>query len=519
MNGELRVASVKVTDVLGAREFSMTPGRITVLQGRNGSGKSTALKALQAALGGGNLAKLARVEPGVEVEPEVVLLIEGKGAEAYEVVKRGDDTAVVKARVGDTQAFETMGRPQTWLSSLFDPRGANPVTFLQAADKDRAMLLVEALPLTLDENELDQILGDLAKHKPAIRKGTHPLEHVALVHEAVFKAREGVNRDWKAKKGSADQLRRAMPAVPPEGQEAAIRTARVQRHTLAEAIAREQERVASEEKAALADAQRVRDEVAQTVTAEFRVAREKRKAAHAEEVRKLQEQHDEHVRQLEAALNRKIDHLREVMEGEIRDLDGAGLAKVDEADGTLRASQEEARTVRAGAEEALQGKREQLRELDSRVATLETQDKEAQRHVTLAEQVAQFDKDAGDLEEESRRMTATLQALEAFKRRLAKELPIPGLEIEGKDVRVLGVPYDQLNTQAQVDLAVDVSCLRAGGRLPIVFVDGAEALDHEHFEALVRRLEEKGVQAFLARVEDTDLQVIADGEPAAAAAR
>ena len=99
-NGSLRVVAVQVKDVLGAREFSMEPGRgVTILSGPNGSGKSTALSALQAVLGGGNLAKLARVDPkkGRAEEPEVVLVIEGDGAEAYRVRRKGTSLDI-KAR-------------------------------------------------------------------------------------------------------------------------------------------------------------------------------------------------------------------------------------------------------------------------------------------------------------------------------------------------------------------------------------------------------------------------------------
>jgi energy-coupling factor transporter ATP-binding protein EcfA2 len=75
---ELKVAGINVHDVLGIREFKLEPGRVTIISGRNGSAKTSLLSSVQAALGRGSLAKLARVDPdGKETAPSVVLVLDG----------------------------------------------------------------------------------------------------------------------------------------------------------------------------------------------------------------------------------------------------------------------------------------------------------------------------------------------------------------------------------------------------------------------------------------------------------
>ena len=145
-----------------------------------------------------------------------------------------------------------------------------------------------------------------------------------------------------------------------------------------------------------------------------------------------------------------------------------------------------------------------------RLAALRAHAEASTKARALHEQAAQFDREAAQLEVEGVRLTAALDALDAHRRRLAENLPIEGVSIEDKVIRVYGVPFEQLNTAQRVRIAVQVACLRAKAQLlPVVFVDGAEALDREHFDALVDELKAAGVQAFLAAVADCELQVVA----------
>ncbi len=504
---ELRVVEVQIRDVLGAREFALAPGRgNTVLSGRNGSGKSTALQAIQAALGGGSLARIARIDPaGQEVEPEVVLLLEGQGNEAYRVERTGEKVRV-RARVGDTAAFEDVGKPQAWLRSLYDPQGANPVTFLTAPDKERALLLLEALPLDYDRAELLREMAIDASALPSMPAGLHPLEEIGLIRDAVFRSRTGVNRDQRGKAMAAEQTRRNAPAVVPDDQAAEIAKLRQEKEALARQLAAEQERAVADEDRAITAARHAHQVADAGVNAAFKAAAAKLRAAF-----------EQGAAEIRAAAEKQIDELRAATEASINTRRLQDERVLEEGDRTAAEAMAVARDMRELADGQIRARQGELVGLSVKLFDLEAQAEHAARARALHAQAQQFDDEAARLETESQRLTAALEALDAFRRRMAKDLPIEGLSIEGREIRVDGIPFEQLNAAKRVELAVKVACLRAqGSRLKIVFVDGAESLDTEHFDLLCRELEKAGTQAFVARVTDEPLTVTTEDLHAAA---
>lgn len=497
---ELRVSAVQVKDVLGITEAAIKPGKVTILSGRNGSTKSSLLSALQTALGGGDLGQIARIDPdGEPTEPEVVVILERGGLEAYRIKKTAGKNVKVLGRVGDSAAFEDVGKPQAWLSSLFDPTGSNPVRFLSAPDKQRALLVLEALALTLDRPALLHEMGIEEKDLPPIPRGLpNALEEIGLIRDGVFSQRTGVNRDQKAAAQAADQVRRAMPAVMPEdpGGEAQSE-AELAVLTLAQEIEREEAAADATEAAALKEAIHKQEVVAQTIKAAFKDWKADRQAAH-----------EAKAAEIRAAAERRIEELRLEMETEIDAKRTSGETDLDGLDSMLEASREAIRETREAARGGTAGKRERLQADRERLATLRAQREGAAKASALDEQAKKFEAQSAELEEKSERLTAALAALDAFRRRMADNIPIPGLEIEGQTIRVDGIPFDQLNTARRVEVAVKVACLRAkGAPLPVVFVDGAEALDTEHFAHLVEALKKEDVQAWICRVEDGPFRV------------
>lgn len=508
---ELQVVEVDVKDVLGAREFRMAPGRVTVIEGCNGSGKSSALQAVQAALGRGSLARIARVSDyGAEVTPEVCLVLEGPG-QHYRVERTGDQVRV-RRRVGDTAALEDVPRPQEFLSGLFDADCANPVRFLTAADKERALLLLEALPLKFDRAQLLSEMGVTPEELLAmgsVPAGLHPLEEIALIRDAVFRARTGVNRDEKQQTASAEQLRRNIPAVPPEDPGGdALAQLQLAVEDLTGAISRETEvaEAAHREAVRTADARYRLEE--EKISGSFKAEAAKLRTKHEQKAAEILAEAERRVTEIRAEAQRKvaeelaltdaaIDVLREGGEVAIRDEEGLKARAVAGAASRL----EMARTATEERKTELATTREQL-------ATLRAQREGAAKAGALIEQVRQFERQAEQLQGESERLTEAIDALDLHRRRMAEDLPIPGLTIDEKVIRVNGVEFSQLNTAQRVAIAVKVAGLRAQGRrLKVVFVDGAEALDAPHFEALCVELKAAGLQAFVGKVTNDDLRV------------
>ncbi|HEU4589872.1 MAG TPA: hypothetical protein VFS13_03100, partial [Steroidobacteraceae bacterium] len=122
------------------------------------------------------------------------------------------------------------------------------------------------------------------------------------------------------------------------------------------------------------------------------------------------------------------------------------------------------------------------------------------------ETIARLVRELEELKQDSQARTEALEALDAYKAELLASLPIPGLEvIEGKLFRH-GIPFDRLNTQQQVEIAVEIAKLRAG-ELGLICVDGLELLDPEHYEAFRESAKESGLQLIVSRVSDGPLAV------------
>lgn len=496
---ELRIISVEITNVLGIRERAIKPeGRAVLVAGANGSGKTSLIEATRAAIGGGNLARLARIGPdGEPTEPEVVIVLEGPGQDLYRVEKSGDKTAKVLHRNREG-AFEDVARPQAWLNSVFDATLANPVAFLTAKDKDRALMLLEALPLKMDRDELRRAIGPAAaRYLQALPDSVHPLEELALHRDAIFRGRQAINRDQDGKAKAAEQTRRNIPAVIPPDPGVAIASAEARISELSAAIARAQEAADADERQAIESAAAMLNLKREEVYGDAR-AREAKARRH----------HDQFAADVRAEAERRIAEDLAALEEAFRagrSVDGEFLDGVEK---TCAASRADANRVRQEAAVAIEAQRLGLATEREGLAALRSQADAFAAAKGQHKLAAQFEQDAEALLEESKALTAALDALDAFRRALAQDLPIQGLEIEGAVIKVNAVPYEQLNCQQRVDIGVEVAVLRTASRpLKAIFIDGFEALDTEHRGALINRLLERGIQPFCAMVADHEAAV------------
>lgn len=195
----MKIAHLKITNVLGIDSLEFSPGGFTAITGPNGVGKTSILEAIKAATGSGHDATLLR-----------------KGAEKGEVVLVLDDGTEIHQRVTATRTTRDVVRdgkkvtqPGNVIKALTDALSVNPVEFLTARKQDRVKVLLEIMPLTADPAKLTEITGI-----PVEASDAHALHVIDAVRQQVYDDRTGTNRAVREKEATINQLLAAMPEAP-----------------------------------------------------------------------------------------------------------------------------------------------------------------------------------------------------------------------------------------------------------------------------------------------------------------
>lgn len=137
----VRVENIRLENVFGVEFLEFDPDGVTILKGRNGSGKTSVIRALHQLFAGGQNEEALR-----------------KGTENGEVRLELDDGTEVWASVTENHIYyktnveDMTGRQM--IESLYDEISVNPISILEARPQDRGQILLEALPMRVDEDEL-----------------------------------------------------------------------------------------------------------------------------------------------------------------------------------------------------------------------------------------------------------------------------------------------------------------------------------------------------------------------------
>jgi len=436
----MKINHITIRNILGISELDLSPQGFTQISGPNGTGKTSVLEAIKAVLNSGHDATLLR--QGTD-KGEIVLVLDD-GTELSKTVTQATSTTAVR-RDGKKQP-----RPAEAIKALTDALSVNPVEFLLAKPKDRARVLLEAMPLEADTEHLAQIAGIEVKAAP----GLHALHVINQVHQQVFDARTGTNRAVKEKAATINQLEAAVPPAPAgvDGDE----------EDLAQRVA---------------EADGVRASTLGRITAKLDGLRTKAQAD---------------IDAVRAEVQRKIDEAKT-----------EGQKQVDAINAEL-ADQE--RRAAGAREKANATHAEAVQPLQTQLQVIRNDREAAGRRKQTLETIEVMRTELGALQTEAETQTAALQAIDDYKLQLLSGLPIPGLEVREGEIFRDGVPFDRLNTAAQVEIAVEVAKLRAAD-LGVVCVDRIECLDSTTLEAFKQSALESGLQLFITRVSDEEFAI------------
>lgn len=460
MTTPLVARELLIRDTLGvAGESRITLGRITVISGPNGTGKTTILDSVQAAIGKVSLADLAHRGGDAPARPLVQILLEG--GDRYVQVQRDASGPGLAEWSGD--AFISQPKPGERMPGLVDALLCNPIRFDRARPEDRLKDLLLALQCTLDQQRVAEIVAPSGVRVSGIPKGLPAIAELDMVYDQVFQARTEVNRQRKQEDHVAARLQPEGAAVA--GAEPDLSAAEAALEAAAHKLQRERDSLARDQKEARGAAQRVRDDA---------------------------------VRDSQAQLERELAEAQRAHQARVAAAD-AELARA--RDVAAAVAQDNAVLLRP-LEEAVAKAREKKAE----VAALR---EEWSKAVTLREEAAAARKAADGYARRSEAMTAVLDALKAYRNELASALPA-GLElVQGKlHVRLDNgavVPYEQANSAARWVVAALVAAERAKQLpWPLIVIDDGEKLDHANRRALLRELARHPVQVLMAVVDGSE---------------
>lgn len=196
----MNIQKIKIANLLGIEELEFDPGKFTLIEGKNGSGKTSILESIKHALNGGHDAKLLR-----------------NGSDKGEIVLVLDDgvqlTKTVTPNKSDVKIYDKEGnrinKPQTYIDRLIDMLSVNPVQFLTSDKKNRVNYLLEAIPMKLTKDHLEKSLNGMSGRVRDDLNG-HALEVIGRIYKQFYDERTGINRALKEKSATMTQLKESV---------------------------------------------------------------------------------------------------------------------------------------------------------------------------------------------------------------------------------------------------------------------------------------------------------------------
>lgn len=459
----LKVLSISVRNVMGLEEYELNlDGDFTMIEGRNGQGKSSLVNSVLTMLGGGYPAEMIRV-----------------GSDKAEIVGVFSNGMEAKKRIGKTssksgltvkQDGKSQQAPQSIINSLVDEYSVNPLKFVQAKPQEQVELLLKAIPMSIQQEELKALSG-----LDDISSDCHALVALDNAHKSLYKTRTDINAQVKRSKVSVERLAQSLPSDFSGSDELKTDIATLDQQLQEKQQALESSQAAVEQKKQDGYV-RVNDEM----QAEIQKIHEHELNLH-QQLEKIQQQ----IREV----NQQKTLAEETAASKKQQLDNWANEK-------KAALREKHQAEVAESRELLASKRAQAES----VATYENT-----RRIMEDEQ-----QELNKLEVSQKGINASMKALKDKKAEFAANIPISEFEITDKGLTVKGVPFAMVNTAEKMRLAVEVAALRlpkGPDALRLVVIDGAESMDRETIAALTTATKAARIQLLLVRTTDSPLSI------------
>ncbi len=458
----MNIVSLKIKNFMSISDAELKLGQINQIVGMNSQGKTSILKAIEAAVEGSTDGKLVRFG---EEQAEIVLELPEQTTISRRIKADGKQSVSVKR--GDFSA----PKPQEFLEGLFAVSAFNPLDLLEP--KKRAEAIMKSIELNVTAEFLAKKLNTEVKDLPPVDFGKHGLEVIDDVYKFYYQRRAEANKDAATKKSKWTVNKEGFVAVEaPAVSQADITNQRhelIQKKNSIDAELGMLKTLSENNDKALARVKNYSEAVAKIEA----------------EIENLDEEHEAAVKKL-------------VQEKEVK------LAKL-----TTRLS-EGKKFIEIATEEIKEGLPssqpflDELKLISQKFAEIDVTEQKVKTFDAASRtqnMIAELEADYTKAQSFAETLTSRLDQFAAIKEEVmaASEMPVKGLKFEDGAFTVAGTPIDNLSSSMALRLAVAVA-RKLSKKTKIICIDGAERLDENTYGELLAEIKDDGFTYFITKV-------------------
>lgn len=194
----MKITRLTIHNFLKLKDVDINPGKTNVIVGKNKQGKTSIIKAIKAAFDG-------------KIDDSVIHVGTNKSEITVELdeiqVKR---TITEKGNYLDVSNKDGMiyPTPQKYLDSILGSFSFNPVQFFELKPSERKKYLLNAMKLTLSQDQLAEYTGEKLE---GIDYGKHALEVIENARKYYYDKRTAANAEVTKKRKTLDELTSSLP--------------------------------------------------------------------------------------------------------------------------------------------------------------------------------------------------------------------------------------------------------------------------------------------------------------------
>jgi exonuclease SbcC len=197
----MKIASIVEKGCLGVKEFEFTPGKITLIKGAKGKGKTSIVETLEKTITNKN-ERTVFVNSDSE-KAEVFLVFDNDMTVKKTYFPSGGAPNVSVERDGMTQK-----KPEAFLKSLMSDTQINPISFIFKSEKEQTEIVLNTIPMSMSDEQLKDTFGEVPD---GIDTSKHALKLCKDIEKYYFDKRTTVNAEVKSLEANIIDLKAKLP--------------------------------------------------------------------------------------------------------------------------------------------------------------------------------------------------------------------------------------------------------------------------------------------------------------------